>query len=86
MEKPYSWRPTLAYEMTKFQPLNEYQIPNQIFRSSGISANSILSPNLVKGYEKHPEHAAKIALYSRHTPGEWVDNCLSKYSESNTNR
>lgn len=43
-------------------------------------------PNLVNGFDRHPEHAARSALYTRYTPGEWHQSCITSYAEADVNR
>lgn len=43
-------------------------------------------PNLVNGFERNPEHAARSALYTRYTPSEWHNSCMTLYGESDVNR
>lgn len=50
-------------------------------------ANESLSfPNLVNGFDRNPQHAARSALYTRYTPSEWQKNCVTAYTESDVNR
>lgn len=43
-------------------------------------------PNLVNGFDRNPEHAARSALYTRYTPAEWHTSCMTLYGESDVNR
>lgn len=46
----------------------------------------LVFPNLITGFERNPQHAARAALYTRYTASEWVENSQSKYAESDANR
>lgn len=41
---------------------------------------------MVNGFERHPEHAARSALYTRYTPSEWHKSCITSYAQSDVNR
>ncbi|XP_055383790.1 tektin-3-like [Condylostylus longicornis] len=86
--RAHPWRPTLAYEMCDTVPddVNANDIIAPTFVPQGMQTNAVSYPNLVSGYQNNPQHAAKAALYTRFTPGEWVNNNLSRFSESNVNR
>lgn len=43
-------------------------------------------PNLINSFERNPQHAARTALYTRYTPSEWHNSCLTSYKESDINR
>lgn len=43
-------------------------------------------PNLVNGFDRNPDHAARSALYTRYTPSEWHKSCVTSYTESDVNR
>lgn len=51
-----------------------------------MSTEPLTFPNLVTGFERNPQHAARAALYTRYTPAEWTNHCISTYSEADTNR
>ncbi|KOB71459.1 Uncharacterized protein OBRU01_13705 [Operophtera brumata] len=38
-------------------------------------------PNLVTGFDRSPEHAARAALYTRYTQYEWNQNSIKNYNE-----
>ncbi|XP_037934914.1 tektin-3-like [Teleopsis dalmanni] len=86
----HPWRPALAYEMMEVQNLPEQPVTNQMmqpcFVPDGMSTNPIIFPNLVTGFDRNPQHAARAALYTRYTGTEWINNNLSKYAEANINR
>lgn len=46
----------------------------------------LVFPNLVNGFEKNPQHAARTALYTRYTPSEWYNSNVAAYTESDINR
>lgn len=87
---PHPWRPTLNFEMINVTPLVEQPITNHLsdpcFTPSGMSTEPLTFPNLVTGFERNPQHGARAALYTRYTPGEWVNHSMSMYEESNANR
>lgn len=56
------------------------------FAILGLSTENLSFPNLVNGFERNPEHAARSALYTRYTPSEWHKSCIHSYSESDINR
>lgn len=41
---------------------------------------------MVNGFDKNIEHAARSALYTRYTPNEWHNSCMTSYAESDINR
>lgn len=43
-------------------------------------------PNLITGFDRAPEHAARAALYTRYTPYEWGQNTIANYNESDAKR
>lgn len=51
-----------------------------------ISREPLQFPNLVTGFDRNPEHAARFALYTRYTPAEWHKSCMTSYIESDSNR
>lgn len=87
---PHPWRPTLAYEMIEVKNLAEQPVTNQLvkpcFSPSGMTTEPMNFPNLVTGFERNPQHAARAALFTRYTNNEWVNSNLTKYAESNINR
>lgn len=42
-----------------------------------MSTEPLTFPNLVTGFERYPQHAARSALFTRFTPGEWTNHCIS---------
>lgn len=62
-----------------------YQV-KPCFTPDGMVTEGMVFPNLVTGFERNPQHAARAALYTRYTASEWVDNSLSKFAESDANR
>lgn len=82
--RPLPWKP--ANELIEVNPTLPERLAHHVFTSVGSPSEGITFPNLVTGFERNPQHAARAALYTRYTPGEWVENCLSKFSESNVNR
>ncbi|XP_053947551.1 tektin-3 isoform X2 [Anastrepha ludens] len=88
--RPHPWRPTLAYEMIEVKNLAEQPVTNQLmkpcFSPSGMTTEPMNFPNLVTGFERNPQHAARAALFTRYTNNEWVNSNLTKYAESNINR
>lgn len=87
---PHPWRPTLSYEMIEVKNLAEQPVTNQLvkptFAPANMTTEPLTFPNLVTGFHRNPQHAARAALYTRYTPGEWANNNLVKYAESNINR
>lgn len=76
--------------MMEVKNLPEQPVTNQLvkpcFAPAGMTTEPMTFPNLVTGFLRNPQHAARAALYTRYTNSEWVNNNLSKYSESNINR
>ncbi|XP_037920428.1 tektin-3-like isoform X1 [Hermetia illucens] len=85
----HPWKPTFGCEITQPvhlpQPIH-HQMVNVHYNPSNMSSEPLKFPNLVTGYDTNPQHAARTALYTRFTPGEWSNHCLDMYSESNENR
>lgn len=88
--RPHPWRPTLGYELVRVTPLPDQSVTNQLvnpcYSPDGMSTDPLRFPNLVTGFERNPQHAARAALYSRYTSAEWLNGTLSVYSEADTNR
>lgn len=84
--RPHPWRPTLAYEMVGVTPLPNVPITNQLvspcFIATGMSTEPLNFPNLVTGFDRNPQHAARAALYTRYTPCEWINYTEGSYSEA----
>jgi len=36
--------------------------------------------------QRNPQHASRAALYTRFTPSEWSQHCISTYSNSDSSR
>lgn len=51
-----------------------------------MSTEPLTFPNLVTGFERNPQHAARAALYTRYTPTEWHNNFLALLAESDAVR
>lgn len=89
--RPHPWRPILGYERIEVTPLNDQPVTNQFvnpcFTPNGsMSTEPLRFPNLVTGFDRNPQHAARSALYTRYTIDEWNNACLSSYTESDKNR
>lgn len=73
-----------------FTPLGEHYPTNQMldpcFSSSSMPHQPLTFPNLVNSFERNPQHAARAALYTRYTPGEWQHSNVAAYTESDINR
>lgn len=54
--------------------------------SLDLSREPLQFPNLVNGFDRNPERAARSALYTRYTPSEWHKSCMNLYNESDVNR
>ncbi|XP_014287503.1 tektin-3 [Halyomorpha halys] len=88
--RQHPWRPVMGYENIQVTPLPALGVTNKLMEPvctpSGMITEGLKFPNLITGFEKNPTHAARAALYTRYTPYEWVQNALSHYNESDTNR
>ncbi|XP_034119582.1 tektin-3 [Drosophila sulfurigaster albostrigata] len=86
----HPWRPKMAFEMIEIKHMPEQPVTNQMtqpcFVPQGMKTEGMIFPNLVTGFERNPQHAARAALYTRYTNNEWHSNNLGIYGESNTNR
>lgn len=51
-----------------------------------MSTEPLIFPNLVTGFERNPQHAARAALYTRYTNDEWSLNLKSKCDASDATR
>lgn len=51
-----------------------------------LSREPLQFPNLINGFDRNPDHAARSALYTRFTPAEWNKSCMTLYGESDVNR
>lgn len=74
--------------MVDVTPLPEQPVMNQLvnpcFIPSGMSTEPLTFPNLVTGYDRNPQQAARAALYTRYTPAEWSNYCLNTYNDADT--
>ncbi|EDW46093.1 GM13535 [Drosophila sechellia] len=86
----HPWRPAMAYELIQVKHMPEQPVTNQLtkqcFLPKGMKTDGMIFPNLVTGFDRNPQHAARAALYTRYTSNEWYNNNMTKYSESNMNR
>ena len=84
------WRPAMGYENVDVTPLPAHPTTNHLvqpcFVPSNMSTEPLNFPNLVTGFERNPQHAARAALYTRFTPSEWSQHCISTYNDADTNR
>ena len=88
--RSHPWRPTMGYEAVEVTPLHEQPITNQLVASSyspsGMCSDPVTFPNLVTGFERNPQHAARAALYTRYTPNEWTTSNVCTYADADKNR
>lgn len=88
--RPHPWRPTLGYEMIEVTPLPETVVTNELvnpcFSPSGMSTEPLRFPNLITGFERNPQHAARAALYTRYTAAEWTNATVSTNAEADSCR
>lgn len=70
----------------KYEPPITTQIMNPCFVPSGMCTEPLNFPNLVTGFDRNPQHAARAALYTRYTPAEWSNFCLNTYCDADTNK
>ncbi|XP_020805235.1 tektin-3 [Drosophila serrata] len=86
----HPWRPAMSYELIQVKHLPEQPVTNQLtkqcFLPKGMKTDGMIFPNLVIGFDRNPQHAARAALYTRYTSNEWYNNNMTKYAESNMNR
>ncbi|XP_030378189.1 tektin-3 [Scaptodrosophila lebanonensis] len=86
----HPWRPALAYELIKVKHLPDQPVTNQLtkqcFMPRGMRTEGMIFPNVVTGFDRNPQHAARAALYTRYTNTEWYNNNMMRYLESNMNR
>lgn len=84
--RPHPWRPTMAFERLGVTPLPEVPITNQLvspcFVPPGMSTEPLNFPNLVTGFDRNPQHAARAALYTRYTGCEWDTYTKKSYAEA----
>lgn len=57
---------------------------NANFVPSSLSADTL--PNLVTAFERSPVQTSRNALYTRYTPSEWINSCITTYAEADVNR
>ncbi|KAJ6645418.1 Tektin-3 [Pseudolycoriella hygida] len=73
--RPHPWRPILGFETVEVVPLPEQLVTNELiapaYIPSGMSTEPLRYPNLVTGFERNPQHAARTALNTRYTQNEW---------------
>lgn len=88
--RPHPWRPTLGYEMIQVTPLPETLVTNELvnpcFSPNGMSTEPLRFPNLITGFERNPQHAARAALYTRYTANEWTNASVSTNAEADSAR
>lgn len=79
----------MGFEAVEVVPLPEQLVTNELvdpcYVSSGMSTEPLRYPNLVTGFERNPQHAARTALNTRYTQHEWknANAALSNESDSN---
>ncbi|GLG99803.1 Tektin-3, partial [Gryllus bimaculatus] len=56
------------------------------YTPKGMVTEPLRFPNLVTGFDRNPDHAARTALYTRYTPYEWTQNIISHFNEADTSR
>lgn len=87
--RPHPWRPILGFEAVEVYPLPEQLVTNELvdpcYVSSGMSTEPLRYPNLVTGFERNPQHAAKTALNTRYTHHEWKNANRALNDESDQN-
>lgn len=87
--RPHPWRPILGYETAETFPLPEQLVTNELvnpcYISSGMSTEPLRYPNLVTGFERNPQHAARTALNTRYTPHEWKNANEALADEADAN-
>ncbi|KAG4069720.1 hypothetical protein HA402_002299 [Bradysia odoriphaga] len=87
--RPHPWRPILGFEAVNVFPLPEQLVTNELvdpcYVSSGMTTEPLRYPNLVTGFERNPQHAAKTALNTRYTQSEWknANRALNDEADSN---
>ncbi|XP_001851055.2 tektin-3 isoform X1 [Culex quinquefasciatus] len=88
--RSHPWRPTMGYEAVQVTPLHEQPITNALVASSyspsAMCSDPVTFPNLVTGFERNPQHAARAALYTRYTPNEWTTSNVATYADADKNR
>lgn len=67
------------------QPITNTMV-DPCYTSEGMAAEPLRFPNLVTGFDRSPEHAARAALYTRYTQHEWNQNSIRNYNESDAKR
>lgn len=88
--RPHPWRPTMAHEMIEINTLPEIPITNQLMSAKtcpkGMLTEPLAFPNLVTGFDRNPQHAARAALYTRYTYPEWLRSTKTLYTEADSIR
>uniref|UniRef100_A0A336M057 Tektin n=1 Tax=Culicoides sonorensis TaxID=179676 RepID=A0A336M057_CULSO len=88
--RPHPWRPVMAHELIEINTLPEIPITNQLiqpkFCPDGMLTAPLKFPNLVTGFDRNPQHAARAALYTRYTYPEWLQHTRSLYAEGDSTR
>ncbi|XP_047503394.1 tektin-3-like isoform X1 [Pieris napi] len=88
--KKHPWRPIMGYEEIEVTPMPSQPITNTMvdpcYTPTGMAAEPLRFPNLVTGFDRSPEHAARAALYTRYTQYEWNQNSIKNYNESDAKR
>uniref|UniRef100_A0A2A4K5X2 Tektin n=1 Tax=Heliothis virescens TaxID=7102 RepID=A0A2A4K5X2_HELVI len=88
--KKHPWRPIMGYEEIEVTPMPSQPITNTMvdpcYTPAGMAAEPLRFPNLVTGFDRSPEHAARAALYTRYTQYEWNQNSIKNYNESDAKR
>lgn len=67
------------------QPITNTMV-DPCYTPAGMAAEPLRFPNLVTGFDRSPEHAARAALYTRYTQYEWNQNSIKNYNESDAKR
>ncbi|KAK2584912.1 hypothetical protein KPH14_002508 [Odynerus spinipes] len=77
----------MRFENVEVIPLATKCISNYpLDATNGMMDKPLKFPDLVTGFQRNPEHAAKAALYTRYTPNEWFQKQIKYYNEADSNR
>lgn len=76
--------------MIEVTPLPQLPITNELmnpcYTPAGMSTEPIRFPNLVTGFDRNPQHAARAALYTRYTMAEWKNATVSVQAAADSNQ
>lgn len=87
---PHPWRPTFGYDTIELTPSMDQNMSNLLVNPkcvpNSLTMEPLVLPDLVTAFAKNPIQTSRNALYTRFTPSEWINHCITTYAEADVNR